>query len=321
MRLRLLFSFLVCAGLLLAGCATKDKKASEELEPIKQPKSAVAQGGLNKSLLDAATAAEHAKDYSAAATFYSGLVEQEPNNVDAVLGLSRNLRYLGAGEPAIQILERALEVKGDDPRLVSELGKVQLAAGHVEDAVATLLRARELTPGDWRIDSALGIAYDRLGRYDSAKVNYEHALSLAPEKVSILNNYALSLAQTGDLSGGIELLKRATRLPGASPQVRQNLALLHALNGNIDEAEKLARRDLPEKMVVNNMKYYKVLAENRKRAIARGEPAVPLKPLAAPAGEGADAAATAAAPAGAQITPWEDETDAERVEIGSQSGS
>lgn len=320
MTLRPLLSSVVCAGLLLAGCATKELGAGKEPELIKQPKSVVAQSGLNKSLLDAATAAERAKDYSAAATFYSGLVEQEPDNVDAVLGLSRNLRFLGASEPAIQILKRSLEQNKDDPRMVAELGKVQLAAGHIDDAVTTLIRARELTPGDWRVNSALGIAYDRLGRYDSAKVNYEHALSLAPDKVSIINNYALSLAQTGDLSGAIEMLKRASRLPGAGPQVRQNLALLYALNGDVEEAEKLARSDLPEKMVVSNLKYYKVLAENRRQAMARGEPVVPLKPLATQ-GSAGEGAASATTPAGTQITPWEDETDAERVGVDSQSGS
>jgi Flp pilus assembly protein TadD len=38
-------------------------------------------------------------------------------------------------------------------------------------------------------------------------------------------------------------------------QVRQNLALVLGLQGRLDEAEKIARLDLPPEMVANNMAY------------------------------------------------------------------
>jgi len=294
----------------LAGCASASKKEKEgaamgtaaigEIMPAP-----AATEGLYASLRDAARAAERGGDYVSAITFYNSLYQREPKDLSTALGLARNLRYVGAADRAVEVLELALGVYPDEADLVSELGKVHLAAGAPEKAMASLLRARELSPGDWRIHSALGIAYDRLGRYEAARLSYKEALDRSPGNVSVLNNLALSYVQTADLERGIEILSEAINSPRASVQARQNLALLHALNGDIDEAEKLARRDLPEKMVQKNLEYYRVLAASRRQAGAGG-------PVAVTAGKlvpGTEAV---------QIGPWEEDTETERKGVSAQ---
>ena len=42
---------------------------------------------------------------------------------------------------------------------------------------------------------------------------------------------------------------------GSDLAVRQNLALVLGLQGRLDEAEKLARQDLPPEVVASNMAY------------------------------------------------------------------
>jgi Flp pilus assembly protein TadD len=63
----------------------------------------------------------------------------------------------------------------------------------------------------------------------------------------------MHLASTGDLPGAEKLLRQASALPTATIQVRQNLALVIGLQGRLDEAEKLARQDLPPESVDNNL--------------------------------------------------------------------
>ncbi len=256
---------------------------------------------LKASLYDAAGAAERVGNYASAVTFYNSLHTRKPEDVRATIGLARNLRYIGAADSAVEILNKALEESPDDPVLVAEMGKAQLAAGLPEEALATLLRARELVPTNWRVHSALGIAYDRLGRYDAARLSYAGALDLSPNNVIVLNNLALSHVQTEELDRGIELLKRAAARPKATVQVRQNLALLYALKGNIEEAEKLARQDLPEKIVRTNVEYYRRLGESRLR-----DEVSAVRP-----------ASTTPAP-GTGVVPirlelWEEDTETERV--------
>ncbi len=92
---------------------------------------------------------------------------------------------------------------------------------------------------------------------------YQQALILSPENPSILNNLALSLAISGRLPEGLAMLKDLVRRPGVSPQVRQNLALLHALTGNEAAAEELGKEDLSEEDVRQNLKYYQSFTGSR----------------------------------------------------------
>lgn len=294
----------VCLALVasfLVGCATPKEEAEVADQPTFAP-GPVATEALRASLHDAAAAAQRSGDYAAALSFYNSLHNRNPNDLKAAIGLAHNLRYIGATEPAIRILEATLADNPDEPSLVSELGKVQLAGGLPEQAIASLTRARELVPDDWRIHSALGIAYDRLGKYQAARLSYQAALDLSPANVTVLNNLALSHVQTEELERGIELLTRAVALPRAGVQVRQNLALLYALRGDIDEAEKLARQDLPEDMVQKNLAYYRELIAARSEADSR-RPMQPVPETTSPA--------TGTVPV--RLDPWEEDTEAERA--------
>ncbi len=301
---------LVVLALLLAGCASGEEegegKGSAGDSRVRAP---AATEGLYASFSDAAEMAERGRDYVSAITFYNSLYQRDPHNLKTVLGLARNFRYVGSPERAVAVLKMALRENPKEPALVSELGKVHLAAGEPEKALGWLLKARELSPNDWRIHSALGITYDRLARYQAARLSYQAALDHSPANVSVLNNLALSYVQTADLDRGIEILARAITMPQASIQARQNLALLYALNGDIDEAEKLARADLPEKMVRKNLEYYRVLTASRRQA---GTPP-PLTPLMV--------SESAPGTAPVQIDPWDEDTETEREAATSQGSN
>ena len=288
---------LTLLGSLLVGCGAPEP--SEAVIPGPRP---VATENLYESLYDAAVAAERSGDYTAAVTFLNSLHNRNPKDVKTAIALARNLRRSGSAEPAMEILQAALAHKPNEPALVGELGKVQLAAGLPDQALASLMRAREKASGDWRIHSALGIAYDRLGRPRSARLSYGTALDRSPGNAIILNNLALSYVQTGDLDRGIDILLRAAASPTATMQVRQNLALLHALNGDIDEAEKLARQDLPENIVQKNLAYYRTLAAGRSApGASRGRRL------------GLARAGSRIGTVALQIIPWEDDTEMERT--------
>jgi Flp pilus assembly protein TadD len=62
------------------------------------------------------------------------------------------------------------------------------------------------------------------------------------------------------LDEAVKTMKVATDQPSASAQARQNLALLMALKGDSEAAERLARKDLPPAVAEANIEYYKSLA-------------------------------------------------------------
>ena len=267
---------LVLACLLIgASCATTQQ----------QPPTAEAslRSRVGASMLDAGREAEARGDYPSAQAYYRSAYERDNKSPEAALALSRTLRRLARPREAIAIAERGLQANAHHPQLLAELGKSQLAANDTLDAIESLSRAGSFLPDDWEIQSALGVGYDRIGMYDQAAHRYEKALLLSPTNAVVLNNYALSLAQVGELGRATEMLEKATAVPERTAQMRQNLALLYAMSGRIEEAERLVRQDLTPELAAENIAYYRHLAKNSKRGI----PKLPAAP-----GAGSDSGRT-----------------------------
>ncbi len=236
---------LAIGSIALSGCASQ-----EDIDNARE------QAAIEKSLSKVARASQQSRDYAAAARYYQSLHAADPDDVEATLGLARNLRYVGTPARAVQVLERSLSEGAENPRLLAELGRALIAAGEPDRAITPLTEAMTLGTPNWRTLLALGIARDRLGRHAAARISYQSAKTLSPENVAILNNLALSWALDGNLTRATEILERAVKLPSATAQVRQNLALVHGLQGNNERAHELARLDLPEDSAQENLRYY-----------------------------------------------------------------
>ena len=206
-----------------------------------------------ETIKDAAILAHQSLDYEAAAKHYSDLYKRDPGDTEALLGAARNLRYSGSIDEAIELIETGISDHGQIPAFVLELSKLQITGQRFEEAGKTLDLAAQLLPDDWDVLSTMGIFHDYLGDFVVAQAAYTAALELSPNNVVVINNLALSLAQSGSLERGIEILAKLVKDKKSSPQSRQNLAMLYALAGDIKRAEELARQDLPEDVVLENL--------------------------------------------------------------------
>lgn len=216
---------------------------------------------IDPSLRSAADTAEANFDYKTAAGHYRALYQRHPDDLQIALKLMRVLRYAGSSQQAIELGDHLTAKHGQNAAILAELGKAYLAADRVNIALRYLEEARTKAPADWDVWSAIGVAFDYQQRFEDARQAYEQALSLAPDHPQILNNFGLSRAQAGDLGAAVSLLERAADQPRANAQVRQNLALVMAIKGDVAAAERLARKDLPGEIVRSNVAYYKLLAE------------------------------------------------------------
>jgi Flp pilus assembly protein TadD len=234
---------------LLAACQTSTGSTSLSDTPVTD-------ANLEPTIRKAAADAEASYNYAEAAQHYSSLLEKHPADMDLVLAVARNLRYSGSSQQAIDVVSRRIAKVGPKEPLLIELGKDYLAADQLNLSISTLQQAREIDPHNWQILSALGVAQDYQGNYKDAQATYQQGLKLSANNPVLLNNYALSLAQSGDLPTAIATLEAASGQTGATAQTRQNLALLLALKGDKDGASRLVRADLPPDMAQNNITYY-----------------------------------------------------------------
>ena len=164
------------------------------------------QNSYKETIRDAAIFANQSFDYEAAATHYRSLYERDPGDTEALLGVARNLRYLGSSGEATDVMETGLADHGQIPAFVLELAKSQITARRFDEARTALELAAKLLPDNWDVLSTMGIYHDYVGDFDAAQAAYGAALELSPDNVAVINNLALSLAQSGKLEDGIALL-------------------------------------------------------------------------------------------------------------------
>ncbi len=169
------------------------------------------------------------------------------------------LAQMQAYTEAADAYQAALSIAPDDPDLHRGFANVLLALGKPQLALAHLEIAVSKNTGDARIYNALGVAHDLAGRHDLAQEDYRKGIALAPDQLSLRNNLGLSEALSGDFNGGIATLSDVVARPGATPRNRQNLALVYGLAGDDVHAALVARSDLDEAAVKNNLAYFTLL--------------------------------------------------------------
>ncbi len=238
---------------------------------------------ISDSFLSAARASESAGDYLSAAGYWQSLLDRDPSDLEAAVGLADNLRRLGQYGYAINVLNDALGYHPDDPRLLSLLGRALVAEGNATAALDPLQRSVAIDPGIWETQAALAVAYGMLGELARSNEANMRALAASPDNPKVLNNMGLQAAMQGDLDGAIELLERASRGDEADSKIRLNLALLLAYRGDIDEAEGLVREELSGEEAEQNIAFFRSLAgndlQNLEELVARSNLDVEAQPL------------------------------------------
>ena len=162
---------------------------------------------------------------------------------------------MGQRAQAAAVLEQASIHNPKNTAVLGAYGRALADIGNYGQALEVLNRAHTPDQPDWRILSAQGAVLDQLGRPDEARRYYASALRIAPDEPSVLSNLGLSYALSKDLKQAESTLRRAVDRPGAHPRARQNLALVVGLQGRFEEAEQIARADLPPEEAAANVAY------------------------------------------------------------------
>jgi Flp pilus assembly protein TadD len=199
-------------------------------------------------------------DPIAAASYWGSRYNQNPRDVNAAVAYSAALRKIRSNDEAVKVVTRAANANPEHHGANLEAGRALVEAGRAFEAVRYLEKAEELSPQDWRTLSAFGVALDQIKEHKLARMKYDVALTFAPGSPLVLNNKGLSYALDGDLDAAKQTLRAAASARGADARVRQNLALVLALKGEMSEAERLARSDLPPQVADQNIDYYRALA-------------------------------------------------------------
>ena len=238
---------------LLVGACAPIETATEEARPTAsktEPKTDT------QRVMAVADAARARGDMATAAALFARASELDPESAAPVLAFAEIARHMDRFADAFAAYERAIALAPGNPDALASLGKALLASGRAADAIVAFEGALALRPADAQVLNGFGIALDRFGDHEAAQQRYIDGLEIAPDDFALSNNLAFSLAITGAYADAIRFLSRLAAAPSANARIRQNLALVHGLAGNLDEAAEFARADLDEDAVSNNLAYY-----------------------------------------------------------------
>ncbi len=171
--------------------------------------------------------------------------DANPKDKATALTYARALHALDQNAQAVAVLQGLAIRYPEDLKVLSAYGKALTDAGRLQEAADVLARAHTPERPDWSVLSAQGSIADQLGNHEAARGYYQSALKIRPNEPSVLSNLGLSYALSKQLPQAEQTLLFAAGQPTADMRVRQNLALVLALEGKFDEAENWSRRDLP----------------------------------------------------------------------------
>jgi len=179
--------------------------------------------------------------------------DADPGEKVASINYARVLRALTRYSQAVAVMESAAVKAPKDFEILGAFGKALADAGRWQQAADVL--SRSYTPEDpnWSNMSAQGAVADQLGDHAQAQDFYRSALKIAPNEPNVLCNLGLSYALTKNLPLAEATLRQAVAQPAADRRVRDNLALVLALEGKFDEAEKVSERDMPPEAAAANV--------------------------------------------------------------------
>jgi Flp pilus assembly protein TadD len=202
--------------------------------------------------------------------------KSNPKNVETGLAYAEGLGRIGQGEQQMQVYEALAAGNPGDMALKAKYGKILIESGRQGEAIAVLEQVAASGKADWKTLSALGSAYDQDGQHVKARQQYEKAMALQPDELSISNNMGMSYALEGNLPAAEKVLREALAKPESRklPKIRQNLALVVGLQGRFDESREIASKDLPPDEVEANLAYLqKMLSQpNTWKQLSSGSP-------------------------------------------------
>ena len=249
---RVLFAAAVLSPIFLAGCASLsgfgrgDGQASADQGPGAQD-------------IRLARAARTAGDYASAVNLYRSALAERRNDPEVLVELGDTFLDIGAIDESIEAYN---QVDAKSPaRFGAELGlaRAELALHKPDVALGYFERADKIKPNDRKVLVGRGVTLDLLNRHADAQANYRAVLQTNPSDVAARNDLALSLAFSHDYRQALDILTPLAHSPRATPRIRQNLALIYGLEGDMQQASAESRRDLNERDTEANLAVIKSL--------------------------------------------------------------
>ena len=168
--------------------------------------------------------------------YYRALLQQDPENPDALHYLGVIGLQVGRFEEATDLIRKAVEARPDYAEALSNLGNGLNALGRFEEAADAWQRAIDAAPASAQVLANLGSAYYQQKKFREAANVYERALELQPELAEVRRSYADSLVEIGRGGDALREINRALADGPQSLAMQVSLGVILQAVGRTEDA-------------------------------------------------------------------------------------
>lgn len=219
---------------LLVGCASPGGSSSGSVDRGRS--SAPSIQVTETQRLRAGQVLKEAGQLDAALTEFNRVLEDNPNSVDAVLGIGSVQHAREQYVPARDTYTRAVEMDGNRYDARYYLGLMQQVLGETGEAIAQYRKALELNPDDPNTHRDLATAYLQVGRPDLSLPHAEAAVRLDAGSQPAWCNLAATYSILGRHEDALRCYRTATEIADLDAPVLLGLGDTHLKLKNFQRA-------------------------------------------------------------------------------------
>jgi putative PEP-CTERM system TPR-repeat lipoprotein len=180
-----------------------------------------------------------AGDYQEVQEILQPVLDNYPEDVDALNLMSNALIRSGQSDKGLEMLAKAAELQPDNPLAQVRLGAGMLLSGDgSEDVTATIESALELDPQFQQADILLVLNHLKNGDSEKAVEAANNFINRAPDSVTPYNLLGRVYLTMGDSEQATDAFNKALKLEPTDPGANHSLAELAIKNGDTDTARE-----------------------------------------------------------------------------------
>ncbi len=242
-----------------------DSEKSEEREIAKIIES-VDTSSVEQTLYKSAQEAENNGELTKSGYYYEQLYSRYPENPIYTYKYAEVLRKMGNCKTARNMYDNLLKSNPDNIDYQESKALCLLAEAKFQEAGDIFTRIIQTDANRWKSINGAGLIFAANNKYQEANQYFDLAAKVSNRNPAVLNNQALLKALIGNTNDAIGILKdasiRSMSDSGQNRAVKLNLALVYAIAGKIEMAERTAKPVLTEPQLYNNMGVYAQLAKD-----------------------------------------------------------
>ncbi len=172
-------------------------------------------------------------EFDRAVGMIMGIIEEDPEVIDAYSSLGILYKRKGQFEKAIDTFQKVLEMKPDDDNAVINISNSYVQMGKLEEAEEFILGRMELLQMDSQVYFSLGYIKNLKKEYDEAEKYFDKCIELNPSSASAYNALGGIYIIQNDLDKAESYLKKADDLNTKLKNLHYNFALLLEARGDM----------------------------------------------------------------------------------------